>query len=659
MAIYITSIEKISDTKVKVTVTDSTLGETYTISTRNLTDENGNEISGSTTFTGVGDPYLANVQAIDPTTVRLIFSEPVLDDGLLIASHYPITGPSYAPVAVTGVTKVSDYVIELTVSGEMCTGYSYSIEANFVKNISGIEILSPKNATTFAGLGIAPEVVSATSTGIDTVQVVFDSDMYDTGLTTDGNYAFTCPAGATITVSNVTKVNSTTVDITTSGEMLTGVDNYTVTVTGVRDLYRNTINPLANSDTFNGIGVAPEMSSALAAATPTNKVTVTFNEAMETTSVENLANWSFPTQDTGAIVKFSATQTAPTTVDIVVTGEMTNGTNNYSVKAANVTDLVGNVIDAAHDEVTFNGVGIMPQVSNAAAQDSVTLRITFDENMTNDAAFKNNANYTITGDTVLTKGAMAAVGAGPTYTAVDLTVSEMLQGGNYSVAVSTTNVTDLAGNTVDPGANSHAFTGIGIAPTIDSIVVNSDAGTGIRVTFSEDMGDTGLLTVSNHQTKPPGAPAFMNALNVARVGGTQDQIDITTGGLTMGSVNELKTLNVVDVGGNPIVTVTNNLGPFAELDSATTPNSTTIRAVFDRAMTNNASLTTAGKYAGGGDDPLTVNSVTVVNATTIDLDITGMVNGHNYIISVNSVVGIRDSLGNGISGGSASFTASW
>lgn len=108
---------------------------------------------------------------------------------------------------------------------------------------------------------VRPRLVSAISTSETIIRLVFDLVMNSVGLTTKENYTFS-GAGqglAPISVENVNQINDTTVDLTVDGEMLTGVNNYTVIVEAVKSLTGGVIDSAYDEYTFDGVGTAPQL----------------------------------------------------------------------------------------------------------------------------------------------------------------------------------------------------------------------------------------------------------------------------------------------------------------------------------------------------------------------------------------------------------------
>lgn len=115
---------------------------------------------------------------------------------------------------------------------------------------------------------------------------------------------------------------------------------------------------------------------------------------------------------------------------------------------------------------SFVGVGVDPQVSSATATTGTQVLVTFSEAMTSDAELTDPTNYTITedlGSDARTVDHVAILSP----TEVLLTLDGVLSFGtlNYSVEVADT-VTDLAGNTLDSGADSADFSGHAAVPVV-------------------------------------------------------------------------------------------------------------------------------------------------------------------------------------------------
>lgn len=541
--VTITSIERIDDYSVKVNVSGFEYDIDYDIQIYNVRNIYGTAVFGVVPAISVQHtPFvILSASAIDNTTINVEFGGDIANSGAAVnPANYVITGDTTPSVSL--VTYVDPNNVQLTIAETRNLG-SYLVTVSNVQSILGTTLTV--NAASFTGIGIAPRVSSATATDAATVRVVFDEAMSDTGLTTDGNYAFTSPGGATITVGSVAKINPTTVDITISGEMRTGISNYTVTVSNVTDLAGNTVDPLYNSDQFNGVGVAPQMLSAVASNPLT--VEIIFDEPMNVVQLETFTNYTF---DNGlvssAAIKIGGGPTY-TTVDVTVS-EMSDGVNYTVTGGAALIDLVGNTIDPGADSQLYAGQGY-PQVASATATDYNTIRIVFNESMTNNAALINTANYTFAGPTTLTSALVTRINA----TTVDVdTTQEMRNSGAYTVTVE--NVTDLDGNVISPAHKTAAFTGIGVAPQVSSATFIDP--THVDVLFNETVETTSAETAGNYIISGAGSPVVSSASKTAP-NTVRLTIPFTASGNYVVTVS-----NVTDVAGN-VIDPLHNTGSFA------------------------------------------------------------------------------------------------
>lgn len=135
------------------------------------------------------------------------------------------------------------------------------------------------------------------------------------------------------------------------------------------------------------------------------------------------------------------------------------------------------------------GVDLVDVVSVEAVS-SVRARITFDRPMTNNAALVSKYNYAIETSTpgAVTPSISSVESenvSAPTF--VDVIMSEMTDGADYDMEVNPNGPTDYNGDPVDPDNNTGSMTGIGVAPTIESVAAVGP--NRVDVTFSEAMKD--------------------------------------------------------------------------------------------------------------------------------------------------------------------------
>jgi len=195
---------------------------------------------------------------------------------------------------------------------------------------------------------VKPRLSSAVTQSATRVRLTFNEPMSATGIDDTSHYSFSgAGQGTGPAVIDHIHINSTTeIDLDLTGEMTTGTANYSVAVIHVTDTIGNVIDPSYDDATFNGIGVAPQVVSAT--VIDSTHIDVLFNEAMEQTTMDTAGHYTITGDATPAV---SAAAHSSTTVVRLTTDAMADG--NYSVGVIHCTDLVGNVIDAAHDDAAF------------------------------------------------------------------------------------------------------------------------------------------------------------------------------------------------------------------------------------------------------------------------------------------------------------------
>jgi len=497
---------------------------------------------------GIGEsiPIVESAVAQDVNTVRVAYSMDVKhsnpsdpDDALNPANYAFTSGTGHSLTAASvALVQADPTIVDIDISEpEMTGGATYRV------TVSNIEL--NLNYADFTGIGVKPQVSSAAAVDASTVEVTFDSDMDDTGLTTPGNYIFAGPV--LITASVVTKIGPTHVHVTITGEMRTGTANYTVTVSNVRDTYYNTIDPAHDDAIFDGLGVAPEVSGA--EATSWDIVNVQFSEELaDNGAAENPLAYNI----TGASVVVIGGATfgvGNDNVNLEVSEMLAGG--EYTVHVApgsppiQIKDLVGNPLDPAHAEAVFEALGVRPRVTTASGTVSY-VDVNFDEDMAG-AELEDAANYAITGPTAITSVTATIQSATRVRVAI---AGEFCTGtGNYTIHVS--NVKDDVGNLIDPAHDTAAFNGVGVAPRVSSALVATLAL--ITVDFDESLKDTSAL-------RTPGNYVFsgsttLTAVSAIPVLGSADKVWVEiVGSMLVGTANYTVTVNsaITDMAGNGI-----------------------------------------------------------------------------------------------------------
>jgi len=250
------------------------------------------------------------------------------------------------------VVSPGNTVVDVTLDGEMTNGATYYVTVANVENQTA-EVIDPAfDSYAFAGLGVAPQLSSATALTATDVIVTFDEAMRDEpALRQTSNYSFN---GPTFTYATEVKVLSPTqVQLTVSETMLDG-GAYTVRAFNVRDTQRNVIDPLNDTAAFTGVGTAPELIDvALAPSSTTLKIM--YDRAVVVSEATNIANYAI-----APVLAISAIEQL-TDLEFLVTMDTQTPGQPYTltVTVGTVHDLYGNAITAGN-ETEFFGNGESP-----------------------------------------------------------------------------------------------------------------------------------------------------------------------------------------------------------------------------------------------------------------------------------------------------------
>lgn len=376
--------------------------------------------------------------------------------------------------------------------------------------------------------------------------------------------------------------------------------------------------------------VAPKMLSAVAQSNGT-QVLVTFDQAMlQNATFFNVANWAVTPGHAVSVVAGPTSATARLTI----TPEMLAGAS-LNVAAVNIQNVLAEVIDPSFDDVNFTGVGVRPEVASVVATGDTTIRVTFTEGMTDNAALNASDNYVlspVSGGAVplVIAQVQPEVATNPTY--VDLTVNEMTDGATYRLAMSGT-LLDAVGNLLDTGApaNTVDFTGSGTLPDVTTAVVL--AGNIIRINFSEGMRrDSKLGNTANYLFTPVTAGAaqlfFSEVLvpNLAAPSFVEIEVTEMTDGATYDVTVNSGAGGPTDLGFNPI-SASDTASFTGEGEAPTIAQVIAVSknradVVFSEPMLNNVDINDPSKYTWDNglvtEDVLEVTAQGVVKLATND-----------------------------------------
>lgn len=304
--------------------------------------------------------------------------------------------------------------------------------------------------------GAPPKVVGASAMNSTTVRVTFDQEVVHVSPSNSNdalnpaNYIFTTIGGVDITASSVSTVNPVTFDITTNE--MTGGATYNVEVQSVENLVGAVINPAFDNQNFLGVSFPPRVSSATAITAYT--LDVLFSEDMKNdAALTTPGNYTF----TAGLLSSLATRQDARTVRVTV-NEM-QGSAPYVVTVANVRDLANNVVDPAHDDAAFSGIGDPPRLETGVTFETDYSFFIFYSEVVRPTEAQTKTNYTLL-PSLNIAGVVKITGTKYRIT----TVNPQELGILYGLEVN--NVHDLAGNNIDPLHNSLTFSGHVMTPPL-------------------------------------------------------------------------------------------------------------------------------------------------------------------------------------------------
>ena len=260
-----------------------------------------------------------------------------------------------------------------------------------------------------------------------------------------------------------------------------------------------------------------------AAATGPTTVRVTFDKVMEDdANLSDPDSYTFAPLDESAVPVLANAVVpegggSPTFVDVTVT-EMTDGADYDVITKPNIVDEGGIPVE---ESTQFVGQGQKPGLVSATAITRNKIRLVFDEPMDPNEGLLDPNSYTVTpqapgvGQVFVNSVVVSPLGA----ETIDLTTSEMTDGGDYELAVDSSGpVRDAAFNPVDPAADTDLFVGIGEKPTL--VRVEAIGENRVDLIFSEPMRDNAdIRNVANYQweTIPDSPPDDISTVAVLAI----------------------------------------------------------------------------------------------------------------------------------------------
>lgn len=176
---------------------------------------------------------VSSITVSSPLSIRLNLSSSVVSDATWAqAGNFTVTSGAGAAVTVTDAAASGNPGNSITLTTtEHTNGATYTVAWAGVTNVTS-------GSTTYTGQGQNPTISSATFTAAPTMRVVFSESMSNNAaLTTTTNYTLTPTDGVGFHPTAVTRVDSTTVDLTVDRSL--GAATGVLAVTGATDLGGN------------------------------------------------------------------------------------------------------------------------------------------------------------------------------------------------------------------------------------------------------------------------------------------------------------------------------------------------------------------------------------------------------------------------------------
>jgi len=369
---------------VKLTISPTlTPGTSYTVSVNNptgSTDASGNPtlatIPGGGTFTGpaaTAAPQVVSASSPSSSTVLVNFNEP-LNNATIAPGDFAFSG-TLCLMTATGATQVAAGVIQVTFTalGSNTLNCTVTVNAGLVADLAGNTILGTNNTADFlyTGTGSAdntkPTVIAVTALNNTQVRVFFSEPIVTGGSFNAGdralNYTFSpVLAGGISSVSCLTPFTFCTLTLNAPGM---NAQVYALSVENVNDIATNTMDP--QTINFSGIGSSVTQPTLyLASLINATTLELSFSEAMDLTSSQNVANYAI----TGGLAVSNPTRQAdPTKVRITLgpaPGAVGSG-NSYTITATGLTDIATppNTIGTPNSAV-FTGSANAPATTDLA-----------------------------------------------------------------------------------------------------------------------------------------------------------------------------------------------------------------------------------------------------------------------------------------------------
>ncbi|MBX7257038.1 MAG: hypothetical protein K1Y02_11810 [Candidatus Hydrogenedentes bacterium] len=489
-------------------------GGDVTVSVANVQDLAGNGIGAANSATqtggGIGQSPTVTVNTLTTSGRTPRLTGTVADNVAVTGVNVTVNGNTYAAV-VTGTTwyvLVSDALPFVT--------QTYDVEAKAVDTAGNvgedsttneltIDVSKPTIVEGIVRVGATPSnaatvefqvIFSANVTGVDESDFTLRS-----GSIGDASVSGVTGSGTTYTVS----VNSGTGDGTIGLDL---VDDNSILDESSNSLGGAALNDgdYTNGPQYEIDKTAPSIALAETGESDGLFIDVTFSEAVTTAAV-SASNYALSGSGKGSLT--DQPDSAVLDHDHVYrlrwnAGEMTKG-GDVTVSVSNVQDRAGNTVNPLGGQftITGGGIGVLPTVIDVSVVDALHVSVSFSESLRTDALTPGNYTLSGSGQGSLSDTPESVTDQGDNTYLLAWTSGEMRSNGD--VTITAQEVHDIAGNVVDPSANSDSDLGGGMGE--DPVVTVNTLTTAKRQpvlsgTVSDNTGVTSVEVQVNGNTYP-------------------------------------------------------------------------------------------------------------------------------------------------------------
>jgi len=448
--------------------------------------------------------YITALKYVDTTHLKVIFDE-ILDeytaqtvvnytfDGTFGLTGHPIQ-------AIYGGVNKNEVLLIVSNISSIVDGQSINVTVSNVEDLAGNTVDLLHNVGEFHADFTGENVIDLEYVDATHIKVSFNEPIDAitaqevTNYRLGGTFGLTGnPSKAVLDGADSSKV---TLTVSNMSSIIDG-DTVSIVVENVKDLAGNSINLAQNSAQFIVDTTGAFVTNL--AYVDTTHIKLTFNEPLDMTTAQNIANYALGGTFglIGNPIQAELSGAGNNVVTLTVS-DMSSITNGYTVlvTVANVEDLAGNVVDHPHNKGQFSVDYTGAYVNYIEYVDTTHIKVVFDEPL-DVITSQNVLNYTLGGTFGLTGHPIQALLDGANNSEVTLTVSDMSSiTDGQSIKITVLNVEDLSNNPVDSSNNvGEIFADYSGAYLIN---VNYVDDTHIIAIFDEPIDQTIAQDVTNY-----------------------------------------------------------------------------------------------------------------------------------------------------------------